>query len=238
MFDFSDRIVVVTGAAGNLGSAVAEAFEAAGAKLVLVDHKPDRLPRLFAELAGSEDHYLATSVDLTDEAAVQEMVREALERFGHIDVLVNAAGGYRAGTPVHETPLDTWDFMLNLNARTAFIASSAVIPAMLERGMGKIINVGSRAALQGGAKAAAYSASKSVVMRLTESMSAELKKSGINVNCVLPGTIDTPQNREAMPRADTSRWVPPEALADVILFLASDAARAVHGAAIPVYGTG
>lgn len=238
MFDFSDRIVVVTGAAGNLGSAVAEAFEAAGAKLVLVDHKPDRLPRLFPELAGSEDHYLATSVDLTDEAAVQEMVREALERFGHIDVLVNAAGGYRAGTPVHETPLDTWDFMLNLNARTAFIASRAVIPAMLEQGMGKIINVGSRAALQGGAKAAAYSASKSVVMRLTESMSAELKKSGINVNCVLPGTIDTPQNREAMPRADTSRWVPPEALADVILFLASDAARAVHGAAIPVYGTG
>ena len=238
MFDFSDRIVVVTGAAGSLGSAVAKAFEAAGAKLVLVDHKPDRLPRLFPELAGSEDHYLATSVDLTDEAAVQEMVREALERFGHIDVLVNAAGGYRAGTPVHETPLDTWDFMLNLNARTAFIASSAIIPAMLEQGMGKIINVGSRAALQGGAKAAAYSASKSVVMRLTESMSAELKKSGINVNCVLPGTIDTPQNREAMPRADTSRWVPPEALADVILFLASDAARAVHGAAIPVYGTG
>ena len=238
MFDFSDRIVVVTGAAGNLGSAGAKAFEAAGAKLVLVDHKPDRLPRLFPELAGSEDHYLATSVDLTDEAAVQEMVREALERFSHINVLVNAAGGYRAGTPVHETPLDAWDFMLDLNARTAFIASSAVIPAMLEQGMGKIINVGSRAALQGGAKAAAYSASKSVVMRLTESMSAELKTSGINVNCVLPGTIDTPQNREAMPQADTSRWVPPEALADVILFLASDAARAVHGAAIPVYGTG
>lgn len=238
MFDFSDRIVVVTGAAGNLGSAVAKAFEDAGAKLVLVDHKPGRLLRLFPELAGSDDHYLATPVDLTDEAAVREMVREALERFGHIDVLVNAAGGYQAGTPVHKTPLDAWDFMLNLNARTAFIASSAVIPAMLEQGMGKIINVGSRAALQGGAKAAAYSASKSVVMRLTESMSAELKKSGINVNCVLPGTIDTPQNREAMPKADTSRWVPPEALADVILFLASDAARAVNGAAIPVYGTG
>jgi len=238
MFDFSDRIVVVTGAAGNLGSAVARAFQAAGAKLVLVDQKPGRLPHLFPELAGSEDHYLATAVDLTDEAAVREMVKEALERLARIDVLVNVAGGYWAGTPVHETPLDKWDFMLDLNARTAFIASSAVIPAMLEQGMGKIINVGSRAALQGGAKAAAYSASKSVVMRLTESMSAELKKSGINVNCVLPGTIDTPQNREAMPRADTSRWVPPEALADVILFLASDAARAVHGAAIPVYGTG
>jgi NAD(P)-dependent dehydrogenase (short-subunit alcohol dehydrogenase family) len=238
MFDFSDRVVVVTGAAGNLGSAVAKAFEAAGAKLVLVDHKPERLPRLFPELANAEDHYLATSVDLTDEAAVQEMVKEALKRFGRIDVLVNVAGGYWGGTLVHETPLDKWDFMFNLNARTAFVASKAVIPAMLEQGRGKIVNVGSRAALKGGAKAAAYSASKSVVMRLTESMSAELKKSGINVNCVLPSTIDTPQNREDMPKADTGRWVSPEALADVILFLASDAARAVHGAAVPVYGTG
>jgi NAD(P)-dependent dehydrogenase (short-subunit alcohol dehydrogenase family) len=128
--------------------------------------------------------------------------------------------------------------MLNLNARTVFIASSAVIPAMLAQGRGKIISVSSRAALKGGGKSAAYSVSKSAVLRLTESMSAELKGSGINVNCVLPGTIDTPQNREAMPKADTSRWVKPEALADVILFLASDAARAVHGVAVPVYGTG
>jgi NAD(P)-dependent dehydrogenase (short-subunit alcohol dehydrogenase family) len=238
MSDLTDRVVVITGAAGNLGETVARAFQAAGAKLVLVDRKPDRLPRLFPELADSEGHYLATSVDLTDEAAVQEMVKEALKRFGRIDVLVNVAGGYWGGTPVHETPLDKWDFMFNLNARTAFVASKAVIPAMLEQGRGKIVNVGSRAALKGGAKAAAYSASKSVVMRLTESMSAELKKSGINVNCVLPSTIDTPQNREDMPKADTGRWVSPEALADVILFLASDAARAVHGAAVPVYGTG
>jgi NAD(P)-dependent dehydrogenase (short-subunit alcohol dehydrogenase family) len=238
MSDLTDRVVVITGAAGNLGETVARAFQAAGAKLVLVDRKPDRLPRLFPELADSEGHYLATSVDLTDEAAVQGMVEEALKRFGRIDVLVNTAGGYRGGTPVHETSLDTWDLLLNLNARTLLIASSAVIPAMLEQGMGKIVNVGSRSALKGGGKSAAYSASKCAVMRLTESMSAELKTSGINVNCILPGTIDTPQNREAMPMADTSRWVPPEALADVILFLASDAARAVHGAAIPVYGTG
>jgi NAD(P)-dependent dehydrogenase (short-subunit alcohol dehydrogenase family) len=166
------------------------------------------------------------------------MVEGALRRFGRIDVLVNAAGGYRAGTPVHDTPLETWEFLLSLNARTAFITSSAVVPAMLEQGSGKIVNVAARAALKGGAKSAAYSASKSAVLRLTESLSAELKGSGINANCVLPGTIDTPQNREAMPNADTSRWVAPEALADVILFLASDAARAVHGAAVPVYGTG
>jgi NAD(P)-dependent dehydrogenase (short-subunit alcohol dehydrogenase family) len=236
MFDFSDRVVVITGAAGNLGGAVARAFEAAGAKLVLVDRRPDRLQRLFPKLADSPDHYLATSVDLTDVESVGAVVAEVRQRFGRIDVLVNAAGGYRAGTPVHETPLETWDFVLDLNARTGFISSSAVIPVMLEQGSGTIVNVSARAGLKGAGKAAAYSVSKSAVIRLTESMSAELKRSGINVNCILPGTIDTSQNRESMPTADHSRWVPPEALADVILFLASDAARAVHGAAVPVYG--
>jgi NAD(P)-dependent dehydrogenase (short-subunit alcohol dehydrogenase family) len=237
MFDFSNRVVIVTGAAGNLGGTVAKSFLAANARLVLVDHAPDRLPRLFPDLEGSDDHFLATSVDLTETQAVRAMVGEALDRFGHIDVLANTTGGYRAGSPVHETSIEDWEFMLNLNARTVFIASSAVIPAMLRQGQGKIVNVAARAALQGSANAAAYSASKSAVIRLTESMSLELKKSGINVNCVLPGTIDTPQNRQSMPKADYSRWVPPEAIADVILFLASDAARAVSGAAIPVYGS-
>jgi NAD(P)-dependent dehydrogenase (short-subunit alcohol dehydrogenase family) len=164
------------------------------------------------------------------------MVEEAVKRLGRIDVLVNAAGGWRGGKPAHETPLEVWDLMLDLNARTAFVASRAVIPVMLQQGSGRIVNVASRAALQGGRRSAAYSASKAAVVRLTESMDAELKGQGINVNCILPSTIDTPQNRAAMPKADTSRWVEPEALADVILFLASDAARAVHGAAIPVYG--
>ena len=237
MFDFSDRVVMVTGAAGNLGSAVAQAFQAAGAKLVLVDRAADRLPRLFPDLVDSPHHFLATSVDLTKADAVETMVDETVKRFGRIDVLVNTVGGFRAGTPVHETPFETWDFMLNLNARTLFIASRAVIPHMLQQESGSIVNVAARAALKGGAKMAAYSVSKSAVVRLTESMAAELKE-GINVNCVLPGTIDTPQNRKAMPNADYSRWVKPEAIADVILFLASDAARAVQGAAIPVYGKG
>jgi len=238
MFDFSDRVVIVTGAAGNLGRAVARAFQAAGGKLVLVDRAADRLPRLFPELADSPDHFLATSVDLTNPEAVQTMVNEAVKRFGRVDVLVNTAGGWRGGTPVHETDLQTWDFMLNLNARTVLIASSAVIPHMLEQGSGRIVNVAARAGLKGTAKNGAYGAAKSAVIRLTESMAAELKKQSINVNCVLPSTIDTPQNRQAMPKADHSRWVEPEAIADVILFLASDAARAVQGAAIPVYGKG
>jgi NAD(P)-dependent dehydrogenase (short-subunit alcohol dehydrogenase family) len=238
MYHFSDRVVIVTGAAGNLGSAVARAFQAAGAKLVLVDRAPDRLQRLFPDLVDSSDHFLATSVDLTNVGAVEAMVDETVERFGRVDVLANTAGGFRAGTPVHETPLESWDFMLNLNARTVLIAGRAVIPQMLRQGSGKIVNVAARAALKGGAKMAAYSASKSAVLSLTESMAAELKRENINVNCVLPGTIDTPQNRQAMPKANYDRWVKPEAIADVILFLASDAGRAVQGAAVPVYGKG
>lgn len=181
---------------------------------------------------------LATSVDLTQQAAVQGMVVRALERYGRIEVLVNTVGGYRGGTPAHETSLQDWEYMLDLNARTALIISQAVVPVMLNQGYGKIVHFGSRAALQGSARAAAYSASKSAVVRLTESLAAAVKRQGVNVNCVLPGTIDTPQNREEMPNADQSRWVAPEALADVILFLTSDAARAIHGAAVPVYGTG
>ncbi|MFN7948618.1 MAG: SDR family NAD(P)-dependent oxidoreductase [Blastocatellia bacterium] len=236
MFDFSQRVVVITGAAGNLGTAVAQSFHRAGAQMVLVDRGADRLPRLFPELAGSSAHFLATGVDLGDAASVEAMAAEAVKRLGRIDVLVNTVGGYRAGTPLHETPVEDWDFMLSLNARSVFVACRAVVPHMLRQGGGKIINTSSRAAFSGEAGAAAYSASKSAVLRLTESLSAELKAQGINVNCVLPGMINTPQNRAAIPDADYSRWVEPEALADVMLFLASDYARAIHGAAVPVYG--
>ncbi len=236
MFDFTDRIVLVTGASGNLGQAVARAFSAAGANLVLLDRAPDRLPQLFPDLAASPDHLLLGSVDAADVESVERAVQSALERFGRIDVLANTVGGYRAGLPIHEMPLDTWDFMLDLNARPALVLSRAVVPHMLARGSGKIVHVSARAALAGTAKAAAYSASKAATLRLVESLSAELRRENINVNCVLPGTIDTPQNRQAMPKADHSRWVPPEAIADVILFLASDAAWPINGAAIPAYG--
>lgn len=236
MSNFQNCVVMVTGAAGNLGQAVVRAFESAGAKLVLVDRAPDRLPRLYPEMVYSPDHYLAVAVDLIDPQAVEAMAQESARLFGRVDVLANVAGGFRSGTPVHETPLETWDLMMDLNARSVLHTSRAVVPLMLEQRAGKIINVSARGALAGSARMGAYSASKSAVLRLTESLSAELKRGGINVNCVLPGTIDTPPNREAMPNADHSRWVAPEAIADVVLFLASDEARAVHGAAIPVYG--
>jgi NAD(P)-dependent dehydrogenase (short-subunit alcohol dehydrogenase family) len=236
MFDFSGRIVMVAGASGNLGRAVVEAFRTSGANLVLLDRAPDRLEGMFPELAETADHLLLGSVDAVEAESVGGAVQRALDHFGRIDVLANTVGGYRAGQPVHETPVDTWDFMASLNARSAFVLSRAVVPGMLAQGAGKIVHVGARAALAGGARAAAYSASKAALVRLVESLAAELRRENINVNCVLPGTIDTPENREARPKADHSRWVAPEAIAQVMLFLASEAAEAINGAAIPVYG--
>ena len=236
VYDFSGKVVLVSGASGNLGQAVARAFHAAGANLVLLDRVPGRLQGLYPELAESSDYLLLGSVDATDAGSVDQAVQTAVAHFGHLDVLANTIGGYRAGTAVHETTFETWDLLQNLNLRPAFVLSRAVVPTMLEQGSGKIVHTAARAALKGGAKSAAYSVSKSGVVRLVESLAAELRQKGINANCVLPGTIDTPQNRESMPNANHSRWVSPQAIADVFLFLASDASRAVNGAAIPAYG--
>lgn len=236
MMDFTDKVVVITGASGNLGSALARAFSRAGAKLALIDRHVEVLAQQILDLVDRPDRLLIRSADLTQADEMETAVHAIVDHFGRIDVLAHTVGGFRAGTPLHETPLATLDFMLNLNAKTVFITNQAVIPHMLRQGSGKIINLAARAGLQGQPNLAAYSASKAAVIRLTESAAAELKQSGINVNCVLPGTIDTPQNREAMPDADFSQWVKPESLADVILFLASDAARDIHGAAVPVYG--
>ncbi|GAB4578067.1 MAG: SDR family oxidoreductase [Anaerolineales bacterium] len=235
MFDFSNQVVIITGASGNLGGALAARFREAGASLVLVDRTAEKLAQAYPELANNPQHFLA-GADLTNADAVKAVVEQAVARFGQVDVLVNAVGGFRAGTPLHETPLETFDFMMNLNARTVYIAAQAVLPHMLARGRGKIINIAARPGLEGRANQAAYSASKAAVLRLTESMAAEYRMQGINVNAVIPGTLDTPQNRAAMPDADVHKWVQPESLADVIAFLASDLARDVHGVGLAVVG--
>jgi NAD(P)-dependent dehydrogenase (short-subunit alcohol dehydrogenase family) len=231
-------VVLITGSVGNLGSATARTVQAAGAKTILVDRSPDRLRENFPDLADSPDHLLAGGVDLTNPDSLAKVVQSAVERFGRIDALVNTVGAWRGGKPVHETDLADWDFLFGVNLRTTLLCCRAVIPQMLRQGRGKIVNVASRDGLAGGAGYSAYSASKSAVLRLTESMAAELKSSNINVNSLMPSTIDTPQNRKAIPNGDFSKWVAPEAIADVILFLISDAARAINGAAIPVYGKG
>jgi NAD(P)-dependent dehydrogenase (short-subunit alcohol dehydrogenase family) len=233
-----NRVTIITGAAGNLGAAAARVFQEAGAKIVLVDHAVDRLPRAFPELARSNDHLLVGGIDLSDPVSLGKLIEQTLGKFGRVDTLVNTVGGYRGGKPVHETDLADWDFLFNVNVRTTLLCCRAVIPQMLKQQSGRIINVASRDGLAGSAGYAAYSASKSAVLRLTESLAAELKAANINVNCVMPGTIDTPQNRGALPNADFSKWVEPAAIAEVIAFLASDSARAIQGAALPVYGKG
>ena len=236
MSDFSNRVVVITGTTGNLGAAVARKFMVSGAKMGFLERSPDKIKKIFPETVNTPDQYLVQQVDVTNPDSMEQSANELLRKFGRIDILVNTVGGYRAGAPLHQTPLDTLDFMLNLNTRSVFVSCQAFIPSMIENNYGKIVNISARSGLKGVRNAAAYSASKSAVIRLTESMSAELKHKGINVNCVLPGTIDTPQNRQAIPDADFNRWVSPESIADVILFLASDGSSAIHGAAIPVYG--
>lgn len=227
------RTAIVTGAAGNLGRAVAAAFEADGARVVLVGRT---LESLRAHFRAETDRRLFVAADLRVQADADAVAERAIDRFGRIDALCNIAGGFRMGEPVHETSDDTWQGLFDQNARSVLTMARAVVPRMLAQGAGAIVNVGAFAAQHGAANMGAYCASKSVVIRITESMAAELRERNINVNCVLPTILDTPENRRAMPDADPARWVAPADLAQIMVFLASPAARAIHGAAIPVTG--
>lgn len=231
--EFDNQVVIITGAAGNLGRAVAAGFAQSGARRVLLDNNQAGLRAAFGEDRADQ---LSIAADLADQSALDRAASRALEKFGHIHVLCNLAGGFRMGHAVHETPGDIWRLMIDLNAGSLIHMASAVVPHMIAAGSGKIVNVAAMGGLRGGANMGAYAAAKSAVMRLTESMSAELRDKNINVNCVMPSIIDTPANRADMPKADPRRWVAPAALAEVILFLASERARAVHGAALPVVG--
>lgn len=220
MTEFREKTVVVTGVAGALGEAVAAAFHNEGARVVGVD------------VLQVDADFETLLCDLIDFDKTKSMVKE----IGSIDILANIAGGFTMGDTVATTSDDTWDFMMNLNVRTVLNMSRAVVPVMQEIGGGKIVNIGARNGLRGVGNMAAYSASKSAVIRLTESLADELKKDNINVNCILPSIIDTPRNRQDMPNADFGSWVTPEAMARVVLFLASNAADPIHGAALPVEG--
>lgn len=220
MSEFEGKSVVVTGAAGALGKAVAQAFHSNGSRVTGID------------IVRDEADYPLLTVDLMN----FEDARDAVAEIGSIDVLANIAGGFTMGDTVAGTSDETWDFMMNLNSRTVLNMVRAVVPRMQEQCSGKIVNIGARNGLRGVGNMAAYSASKSVVIRLTESLADELKQDNINVNCILPSIIDTARNREDMPQADFSTWVTPEAMAKVVMFLASSAADPIHGASIPVEG--
>jgi NAD(P)-dependent dehydrogenase (short-subunit alcohol dehydrogenase family) len=223
--------VVITGAAGALGAAVAQGFAASGAQLALIDRAADAND--LVKKLGAPHSFLG-GIDLTDPTQAQSAIDAAAARLGGIDVLVNIAGGFRWET-IAEGKLETWDFLYAINLRTAVCACKAVL-RHLPADRGRIINVGAAATAKAGMGMGAYAASKAGVAKLTEALAEELKDKGVNVNAVLPSILDTAANRADMPKADFSRWVQPAALADVIVFLASDAAGAITGASIPVMG--
>jgi NAD(P)-dependent dehydrogenase (short-subunit alcohol dehydrogenase family) len=221
------KVIVVTGASGALGKVVAEVALAQGAKVDSVDHAPSQLP-------ATSDRIELGGVDLTDAAQAKKAIDAAAEHFGRLDALINIAGG-SAFEAVAEGDPKTWQRMYALNVLTALNASRSALPHLEASSAARIVNVGAMGALQAGAGMGAYAASKAGVHRLTEALAAEWKGK-ITVNAVLPSTIDTPANRASMPKADFGKWVRPEELANVILFLASDAASAITGALLPVSG--
>lgn len=214
--------IIITGGAGILGQGVARVAEAQGADVVLLDVVTDT-QGLVGDLM---------QVDLADITNLTA----CFEQIGDFDVLANIAGGFAMGPKVYETEDELWDAMFNINVTTLRRVLTVAVPRLLARGRGSVINVGALGALKGAGNMGAYLASKSVVMRLTESISEEVKAAGVNVNAVLPTIIDTPRNREDMPSVDPANWVDPEDLGQVICFLGSDAAKAVHGALVPVNG--
>lgn len=225
-------IVVVTGAAGALGRAVADMFWKQGATVIAVDLDRQGLERVY----GGRERVRCVAADLTDADGSRAALEAAIDMAGHPDVLCNIAGGFTMGDAVHATPEQQWRRMIDLNVATVFNASAAVVPHMLAGGAGKIINVAAASATSGKGTMGAYCAAKDAVARLTESMAQELRPQGVNVNAVAPSILDTPANREAMPGADPGQWVALEDLAAVVGFLASPQARAVHGAVLPVVG--
>ena len=231
------RTVVITGGTGFLGTAITKAFLQQGCNVAIPyihDHEVERFEKNIGEDVARVT-LIRTSVTVQHEVA--SFFERVLAQLGQIDVLANIAGGFVGGIPVAEMSEENWDHLLNMNLKSAFLCCRAVLPHMLGRKYGKIVNVSARAGLSGIPELSAYSVSKGGVRILTESIAEEVKTLGINVNAIMPSIIDTPANRKAMPDADHSKWVKPEAIAKVVLFLTSDDAAIINGAAIPVYGT-
>jgi NAD(P)-dependent dehydrogenase (short-subunit alcohol dehydrogenase family) len=227
--DLSGKVLVVTGADGALGQAVAATLGAYGAKLALIT-RAGAAPRT---LPAGARHY--GGIDLALEPAARSAVEQIARDAGRIDGLINVAGGFR-WEKLNEATIDSWDAMYKLNLRTAVVSCQAALPYLLRSASGRIVNVGAMGAQKASAGMGPYAASKAGVAQLTEALADELKDRGITVNAILPSTLDTPKNRAEMPQADFKRWVTLSEAAEVIAFLVSDQASAVTGALIPVAG--
>lgn len=233
---FTGKVVVVAGGTGGLGRATSVAFLKEGATVAVTYRKDAEFAGL-QSLAGKYTSSLeGHSTDVTNQDQVQQVVNKILAGRGRLDVLVNAVGAYAGGVKLWETDVKVFDLMLNLNLRAGFILSRTVVPVMLKQKKGAIVNVASQAAVDHAAGASAYAASKAGAVALIDSLAADLRGTGVRANSILPSIIDTEANRKAIPSADFSKWPKPEDIARVILFLCSDEATLIHGAAVSVYG--
>ncbi|MFP5211172.1 MAG: SDR family NAD(P)-dependent oxidoreductase [Acidobacteriota bacterium] len=233
---FSGKVALVAGGTGGLGRAVSLAFLEEGAR-VLVTYRREEEYTALQSAAGPHAAALeGHRVDITEELTVAAFVSDALAQHGRLDAVVNTIGGYAGGIKLWELETRVLDAMLLLNLRSGFTLARAVLPLLLKQGYGSIVNVAAKAAVDHAAGASAYAASKAAAVALMDSLAGDTRGTGVRVNSILPSIIDTPANRQAMPNADFASWPKPEEIAQVILFLCSDAAKTIHGAALPVYG--
>lgn len=234
--NLSGKVVLVAGGTGGLGNAVSRAFLEEDAKVVVTYRREEEFAALKQAVGAKAAALEGAVVDVTDEQATSEFVGGILSRHGRVDALVNTVGGYAGGVKLWELETKVFDAMLSLNLRSGYALARAVVPAMLTQRHGSIVNVAAKAAFDHGAGASAYAASKAAAVAMMDSLAAEVKGTGVRVNSILPSIIDTAVNRKAMPNADFATWPKPDEIAQVILFLCSDRASVVHGAAVPVYG--
>ncbi len=230
------RVALITGGTGALGTAVTEAYledHCQVAVSYLAEREVAGLRDRLGELGGA---VLAVPADVTRAEDAARLVETVVGAFGRVDYLLNLVGGFAGGRAVTELDEAAWDRMLDLNLRSTFLTCRAVLPHLVRQNFGRIVNVSSRSALKGSAGMAAYAVAKAGVITLTQAIADEVKGHDINVNVILPSVIDTETNRRAMPGADFSKWVAPEQIARVIVFLTSEAARPISGASVPVYG--
>jgi len=233
---FSQTVSLVAGGTGGLGRAVSLEFLTEGAVVVTTYRTQAEFDELLQAAGANAARLEGHRVDVTDEAATRRLTEEIVGRHGHLDALVNTVGGYAGGVKLHELDTKVLDQMLALNLRSGYALARAVLPAMLSKGRGSIVNIAAKAALEHPPRAAAYAASKAAALALMSSLAAETLGTGVRVNSVLPSVIDTAANRKSMPKADFAKWPKPEEIARVVLFLCSNDAEVIHGAAIPVYG--
>jgi NAD(P)-dependent dehydrogenase (short-subunit alcohol dehydrogenase family) len=233
---FSQKVALVAGGTGGLGHSVSLAFLAEGARVVVTYREQKEFDALRREAGGNGSSLSGFMVDVTDEAAVRQFFEKVLAEHGRIDFLVNTVGAYAGGVKLWELDTKIFDQMLALNLRSGYMLAKLAIPVMLKQKSGSFVNISSKAAVDHGAGASAYAAAKAGALALMDSLAAEVKGTGVRVNTVLPSIIDTEANRRAMPDADFGKWPKAAEIAQVILFLCSDEAKVIHGAAIPVYG--